>query len=130
MKYEFTFTESNVVNTTIYAKSKEEAEEKILNGDYVDEGGGDRSIHTIVCNSEEWEYPEDTWTSVEYNNNLFDLNFWTEEGKKMLTIYPVVPDEDTTAGLMRDYYTFMSFELRSTEGDIKSLAKSLGVADE
>ena len=124
MKYEFTFTESNVVNTTIYAKSKEEAEEKILNGDYVDEGGGDRSIHTIVCNSEEWEYPEDTWTSVEHDRKLFDLQFWTEEDKKMLTIYPVILFDKA------DLDTYMSFELKSTEGDIKCIAKGLGIDDD
>jgi hypothetical protein len=124
MKYEFTFTESNVVNTTIYAKSKEEAEEKILNGDYVDEGGGDRSIHTIVCNSEEWEYPEDTWTAVEHDGTLFDLNFWTEEDKKMLGIYAVTEDDST------DVNTYMCFELKSTEGDIKSIARGLGVGDD
>ena len=123
MKYDFTFTESNVVNTTIYAKSKEEAEEKILNGDYVDEGGGDRSIHTIVCNSEEWEYPEDIFTSVEHDGKLFDLNFWTDEDKKMLTIYPVISDK-------ADLNTYMSFELKSTDGDIKSIARALGVDDD
>jgi len=123
MKYDFTFTESNIVNTTIYAKSKEEAEEKILNGDYVDEGGGDRSIHTIVCNSEEWEYPEDIFTSVEHDGKLFDLNFWTDEDKKMLTIYPVISDK-------ADLNTYMSFELKSTEGDIKSIARTLGVDDD
>ena len=123
MKYDFTFTESNIVNTTIYAKSKEEAEEKILNGDYVDEGGGDRSIHTIVCNSEEWEYPEDIFTSVEHNGKLFDLNFWTDEDEKMLTIYPVISDK-------ADLNTYMSFELKSTEGDIKSIARTLGVDDD
>ena len=123
MKYDFTFIESNVVNTTIYAKSKEEAEEKILNGDYVDEGGGDRSIHTIVCNSEEWEYPEDIFTSVEHDGKLFDLNFWTDEDKKMLTIYPVISDK-------ADLNTYMSFELKRTEGDIKSIARALGVDDD
>jgi len=130
MKYDFTFTEQNVINTTIYAKSKEEAEQKILNGEYKDEGGGDRSINNIVCNSEEWEYPEDAWACVEYNDDLFDLNFWTEEGKKLLTIYPLVPAEEIGKGLIRDYCTFMSFELRSTEGDIKSMVKALGIDEE
>jgi hypothetical protein len=128
MKYDFTFMEKNVINTTIYANSKEEAEQKILNREYVDEGGGDKSIDTIVCNSEEWEYPEDTWTSVKHEDNYLDLNFWTDhEDKKMLTIYLVKPDKDDPENKIAYLNTCIDFELKTTEGDIQSIVKALGI---
>jgi len=87
-----------------------------------------------------FKYPEDIMTSVCHNGKYFDLNFWTKEildddfqiieEKKMLTIYPVRPDEDSSAEMTADYNTFMSFELRETEGDIKSIAEALGINEE
>ena len=85
----------------------------------------------------EFEYPEDIMTSVCHNDKYFDLNFWTKEildddlqiieEKKMLTIYAVKPDKDSSEDMTVDYNSFMSFELRETEGDIKSIAEALGI---
>jgi hypothetical protein len=73
--------------------------------------------------SDEWEYPEDTWASVSHAGKSFDLNFWTDGDKKILTIYA------TGKWGRTDFNTFMSFELRLTEGDIKPILKALGIDD-
>lgn len=91
--------------------------------------------------SDEWEYPEDTWTSLRHDNNYVDLNFWTQEvlnddfevieKKKILTIYTVKPNDDplSPVNVVTDVNALMSFELRGTEGDIKPILKALGIDD-
>ena len=54
---------------------------------------------------EQFEYPEESWSSVNLEGLIYDCNFWTEDGQRFITFYRCFMDEydDYEDGEQKDF---------------------------